>query len=101
MSATPPPAKSQPEIFSRLSPEANGADRGKGLGSGSPVEGVVHPSASPRALITLPPPREVVRPEIPKNSSSPIWELDEEVWITVYGYVFFSHFYFLVCFCWG
>ncbi|XP_078165029.1 nuclear pore complex protein NUP35-like [Carex rostrata] len=86
LSATPPPAKSQPEILSRFSPEANGVDRGTGLGSGSPVEGVVHPSASHRALITLPPPREVVRPEIPKNSSSPVWELDEEVWVTVYGF---------------
>ncbi|KAJ3702260.1 hypothetical protein LUZ61_005965 [Rhynchospora tenuis] len=88
LSATPPPAKSQPEIPNRFSPEANGTDKGKGFGPGSPVEGVVQPPVTPTALITLPPPREVARPEMPKNSSSssPVWELDEEVWVTVYGF---------------
>lgn len=50
-------------------------------GKGSPVEGVVQPGA----LITLPPPREVARPEIKKNSI-PVGNLDEEEWVTVYGY---------------
>ncbi|MBA0851954.1 hypothetical protein Goshw_029498 [Gossypium schwendimanii] len=50
-------------------------------GKGSPVEGVVQPGA----LITLPPPREVARPEIQRNSV-PAGNLDEEEWVTVYGY---------------
>ncbi|XP_060205795.1 nuclear pore complex protein NUP35 [Lycium barbarum] len=50
-------------------------------GKGSPVEGVVHPGA----LITLPPPREVARPEIRKNSF-PVGNLDDEEWVTVYGF---------------
>ncbi|XP_031100941.1 nuclear pore complex protein NUP35 [Ipomoea triloba] len=50
-------------------------------GKGSPVEGVVQPGA----LITLPPPREVARPEIKKNSI-PVGNLDEEEWVTVYGF---------------
>lgn len=52
-------------------------------GKGSPVEGVVQPGA----LITLPPPREVARPEMKKNSV-PLSTIDEEEWITVYGYCF-------------
>lgn len=52
-------------------------------GKGSPVEGVVQPGA----LITLPPPREVARPEKKKNSV-PLSTLDEEEWVTVYGYCF-------------
>ncbi|KAL6996440.1 Nucleoporin nup35 [Sarracenia purpurea var. burkii] len=48
---------------------------------GSPVEGVVHPGA----LITLPPPREVVRPDMQANSL-PLGNLDEEEWVTVYGF---------------
>lgn len=51
-------------------------DRGKG----SPVEGVVQPGA----LITLPPPREVARPDVPRTSL-PAGNLDEEEWVTVYG----------------
>lgn len=54
-----------------------GDDKGKG----SPVDGVVHPGA----LITLPPPREVARPEMQRNSL-PVEALDEEVWVTVYGF---------------
>ncbi|MBA0794161.1 hypothetical protein Gohar_018512 [Gossypium harknessii] len=50
-------------------------------GKGSPVEGVVQPGA----LITLPPPREVARPEIQRNSV-PAGNLDEEEWVTVYGF---------------
>ncbi|KAL8465960.1 hypothetical protein ACS0TY_035169 [Phlomoides rotata] len=50
-------------------------------GKGSPVEGVIHPGA----LITLPPPREVARPEM-KKSLLPVENLDEEEWVTVYGF---------------
>ncbi|CAA0837282.1 Nuclear pore complex protein NUP35 [Striga hermonthica] len=50
-------------------------------GRGSPVEGVVQPGA----LITLPPPREVARPEL-KRSLVPVGNLDEEEWVTVYGF---------------
>lgn len=50
-------------------------------GKGSPVEGVVQPGA----LITLPPPREVARPEMQRNCL-PAGNLDEEEWITVYGF---------------
>lgn len=54
-------------------------------GKGSPVEGVVQPGA----LITLPPPWEVARPEMKKNSV-PVGRLDEEEWVTVYGYTYYS-----------
>lgn len=50
-------------------------------GKSSPVEGVVQPGA----LITLPPPREVARPEIQRNSL-PAGNLNEEEWVTVYGF---------------
>ncbi|KAE8735697.1 Nuclear pore complex protein NUP35 [Hibiscus syriacus] len=50
-------------------------------GKGSPVEGVVQPGS----LITIPPPREVARPEIQRNSV-PTGNLDEEEWVTVYGF---------------
>lgn len=50
-------------------------------GKGSPVEGVVQPGA----LITLPPQREVARPEM-KKSSFPAGSLNEEEWVTVYGF---------------
>ncbi|KAF9615498.1 hypothetical protein IFM89_023880 [Coptis chinensis] len=50
-------------------------------GKGSPVNGVVN-SAS---LITLPPVREVVRPDV-QRSSFPVGDLDEEEWVTVYGF---------------
>lgn len=49
-------------------------------GKSSPVEGVVQPGA----LITLPPRREVARPEVQRNSL-PAGNLDEEEWVTVYG----------------
>lgn len=50
-------------------------------GKGSPVDGVVQAGA----LITLPPPREVARPDLPKNSL-PMGNLDEEEWVTAYGF---------------
>ena len=60
-------------------------------GKGSPVEGVLQPGA----LITLPPPREVARPEIQRNSI-PAGNLDEEEWVTVYGYAPYFLFYLIV-----
>lgn len=63
------------------SPAKSGASAGQeDKGKGSPVEGVVQPYA----LITLPPPREVARPEL-KKSLLPVGNLDEEEWVTVYG----------------
>ncbi|BAT91634.1 hypothetical protein LR48_Vigan05g209100 [Vigna angularis] len=50
-------------------------------GKSSPVEGVVQPGA----LITLPPPLEVARPEVQRNSL-PAGNLNEEEWVTVYGF---------------
>lgn len=50
-------------------------------GKGSPVEGVVQPGA----LITLPLQREVARPEM-QRSSFPAGNLNEEEWVTVYGF---------------
>lgn len=58
--------------------DGGGDDKRKG-----PVQGVVH--HQPWALITLPSPREVVRPEIQRNSLS-VGNLDEEEWVTVYGF---------------
>ncbi|KAI3521551.1 hypothetical protein L1887_11022 [Cichorium endivia] len=58
-------------------------DKGKGSGSGSPVDGVVH--RQPGALVILPPPREVARPELQRNSL-PVGTIDEEEWVTVYGF---------------
>ncbi|KAL2554951.1 Nuclear pore complex protein [Forsythia ovata] len=51
-------------------------------GKGSPVEGVVQPGA----LITLPPPSDIQRSEMKKNSM-PVSNLDEEEWVTVYGFL--------------
>ncbi|KAK4773446.1 hypothetical protein SAY87_028465 [Trapa incisa] len=48
---------------------------------GSPVEGVVQPGA----LIIFPPPREVARPEMQRNAFA-AGDLDEEEWVTVYGF---------------
>ncbi|KAG5537754.1 hypothetical protein RHGRI_025018 [Rhododendron griersonianum] len=58
-----------------------GEQQGDDKGKGSPVEGVVQPGA----LITVPPPREVARPEMQRNAVA-FGNLDEEEWITVYGY---------------
>ncbi|KAI3777840.1 hypothetical protein L1987_47643 [Smallanthus sonchifolius] len=60
-----------------------GDDKGKGSGSGSPVDGVVHRQQG--VLLTVPPPREVARPEIQRNSM-PVGTVDEEEWVTVYGF---------------
>ncbi|KAJ4828293.1 Nucleoporin nup35 [Turnera subulata] len=62
------------------SPRSKGSEQ-EDKGRGSPVEGVVQPGA----LITLPPPREVARPEIQRNAL-PAGNLDEEEWVTVYGF---------------
>ncbi|ESQ48301.1 hypothetical protein EUTSA_v10021095mg [Eutrema salsugineum] len=50
-------------------------------GNGSPVEGVIQPGA----LVTLPPPREVARPEV-QRQVIPTGNLEEEEWVTVYGF---------------
>ena len=39
------------------------------------------------ALITLPPPSEVARPEMPRDSVLSTGRVDEEEWVTVFGYV--------------
>lgn len=49
-------------------------------GKGSPVDGVVQPGA----LVTLPPPREVARPEV-QRQVIPTGNVQEEEWVTVYG----------------
>lgn len=67
---------------------------------GSPMDGVVqYQQQSPTtpsgqqsqqqkvALITLPPPREVARPEMPRDSAPAAGRVDEEEWVTVFGYV--------------
>ncbi|KAF3784285.1 Nuclear pore complex protein [Nymphaea thermarum] len=60
---------------------ANGEEQRKG----SPVDGIVqHPETS-TGLLMLPPPREVARPEVQRNSL-PSGSLDEEEWVTVYGF---------------
>lgn len=61
--------------------KTGGSSEQEDKGKGSPVEGVVHSGA----LITLPPPREVARPEM-KKSLLPVGNLDEEEWVTIYGY---------------
>ncbi|CAN0878184.1 Nuclear pore complex protein NUP35 [Linum grandiflorum] len=60
--------------------KASGTDH-EDKGKNSPVEGVVQSTA----LITLPPPMEVARPEIQRNQF-PTASLDEEEWVTVYGF---------------
>ncbi|XVE88833.1 hypothetical protein DITRI_Ditri19aG0100400 [Diplodiscus trichospermus] len=70
-----------PTSLSWWSPSKASGSEQDDKGKGSPVEGVVQPSA----LITLPPPREVARPEIQSNSI-PAGNLDEEEWVTVYGF---------------
>ncbi|KAK6125063.1 hypothetical protein DH2020_041179 [Rehmannia glutinosa] len=81
----------QPQQQSQQNPAANsswwspaksgGSAEQNDKGKGSPVEGVVQSGA----LITLPPPREVARPEV-KKSLVPVGNLDEEEWVTVYGF---------------
>ncbi|KAE8705158.1 Nuclear pore complex protein NUP35 [Hibiscus syriacus] len=62
------------------SPKASGSEQDD-KGKGSPVESMVQPGA----LITLPPLRQVARPEI-QNTSIAAGNLDEEGWVTVYGF---------------
>ncbi|KAI7752019.1 hypothetical protein M8C21_009200 [Ambrosia artemisiifolia] len=68
---------------------SEGDDKGKGLntglgsGSGSPVDGVVQRQQG--GLLTLPQPREVARPDV-KRDSVPMGSVDEEEWVTVYGF---------------
>lgn len=73
-----------PVSFNWWSPSKSGTDQDE-KGKSSPVEGVVQPGA----LITLPPPREVARPDIQRNTL-PARNLNEEEWVTVYGYCLFS-----------
>ncbi|XVF24924.1 hypothetical protein REPUB_Repub13aG0169500 [Reevesia pubescens] len=70
-----------PASLSWWSPSKASGSEQDDKGKGSPAEGVVQPGA----LITLPPPREVARPEIQTNSI-PAGNLDEEEWVTVYGF---------------
>ncbi|PAN32782.1 hypothetical protein PAHAL_5G512200 [Panicum hallii] len=66
---------------------------------GSPMDGVIQnqqqspttPSGQQSqqqkvALITLPPPREVARPEMPRDSAPAAGQVDEEEWVTVFGF---------------
>lgn len=62
------------------SPSKSGGEQDD-KGRSSPVEGVVQPGA----LITLPPPREVARPEM-QRSTMPAANPHEEEWVTVYGF---------------
>ncbi|KAF8393422.1 hypothetical protein HHK36_021666 [Tetracentron sinense] len=64
-----------PASSSWWSPGKSGGGDHDEKGKGSPVEGVVQPGA----LITLPPPREVARPELQRNIL-PASNLDEEEW---------------------
>ncbi|KAL5729058.1 Nucleoporin nup35 [Ranunculus cassubicifolius] len=70
-----------PGSSSWWSPGRSGNEGGDDKGKGSPVDGVVHSGA----LITLPPPREVARPEV-QRSNFAVANLDEEEWVTVYGF---------------
>jgi len=72
--------------WSPTTPAKSGSEQDE-KGKNSPVEGVVQPVA----LITLPPPREVARPEIQRNCF-PAGNLNEEEWVTVYGYCFILFF---------
>lgn len=66
--------------FNWWSPSKSGGEQDE-KGKSSPVEGVVQPGA----LITLPPPREVARPEMQRNTL-PTGNLIEEEWVTVFGF---------------
>jgi nuclear pore complex protein Nup53 len=74
--------------WSPTTPAKSGSEQDE-KGKNLPVEGVVQPVA----LITLPPPREVARPEIQRNCL-PAGNLNEEEWVTVYGYCFILSFVF-------
>ncbi|OWM76505.1 hypothetical protein CDL15_Pgr005469 [Punica granatum] len=63
---------------------AKGSGESDEKAKGSPVEGVVQAGA----LVILPPPREVARPVWPEmqKNAMPAGNLDEEEWVTVYGF---------------
>ncbi|KAL5976794.1 hypothetical protein ACLOJK_021128 [Asimina triloba] len=65
----------------------SGGDRDE-KGKGSPVDGVVQPVA----LITLPPPREVARPDLQKSSLPVVGGLNEEEWVTVIPTWYYNRF---------
>ncbi|KAL4039471.1 hypothetical protein IC575_003125 [Cucumis melo] len=67
--------------FSWWSTSKGGGSEREDKGKSSPVEGVIQPGA----LITLPTPREVARPEVERNCL-PLAKLNEEEWVTVYGF---------------
>ncbi|KAK8935527.1 hypothetical protein KSP39_PZI013111 [Platanthera zijinensis] len=75
------PKQQSPVSASWWSPSNTAENEQEGKDRGSPVDGIVQPGA----LIMLPPPREVVRPEMQRNSL-PMGALDEEEWVTVYGF---------------
>ncbi|PSR96879.1 Nuclear pore complex protein [Actinidia chinensis var. chinensis] len=87
-----PKSKAEASTSSQQSPAASlnwwssgksggGASEQDENGKGSPVEGVVQQGA----LVTVPPPRKVARPEMQRNSLL-VGSLDEEEWVTVYGF---------------
>ncbi|PKU76470.1 nuclear pore complex protein NUP35-like [Dendrobium catenatum] len=76
-----------PGSASWWSPLKTGEPELEKKGRGSPVDGEVQPGA----LIMLPPPREAVRPEMQRNNLS-MGALNEEEWVTVYGYVRSTYF---------
>jgi nuclear pore complex protein Nup53 len=53
----------------------------------SPTSGQQSQQQKKVALITLPPPREVARPEMLRDSVPTAGRIDEEEWVTVFGYV--------------
>lgn len=63
-------------------------------GKGSPVEGVV---TSSRALVMLPPLKEVAKVEMRNQlvARDGMMMMEEEEWVTVYGYDFYSQIPFL------
>ncbi|KAF0915949.1 hypothetical protein E2562_000585 [Oryza meyeriana var. granulata] len=82
------------------------ASREENAREGSPVDGVVQQPPTQQqlspttasgqqpqqqqqkvTLITLPPPREVARPEMPRDSTPAAGRVDEEEWITVFGFL--------------
>ncbi|XP_022992333.1 nuclear pore complex protein NUP35 [Cucurbita maxima] len=67
--------------FSWWSTPKGGGSEQEDKGKSSPVEGVIQPGA----LITLQTPREVARPEVQRNCL-PAGKLNEEEWVTVYGF---------------
>ncbi|EPS69650.1 hypothetical protein M569_05113, partial [Genlisea aurea] len=63
-------------------PKSSGSGEQEDKGKGSPVEGVVQPGA----LLIVPAPREVARPEVKKSLVPVGGDLDREEWVTVYGF---------------